>query len=80
MAVALLRNIIQLHWSILYLAFNMDLHYLIFMGRNLENIKKLTPARIMNSKNIVNKADVFNESVAMNSVFSEQYHDKRCIL
>ena len=58
----------------------MDLHYLIFMGRNLENIKKLTPARIMNSKNIVNNADVFNESVAMNSVFSEQYHDERCIL
>ena len=64
-------NIIQLYWSILYLASNMDFHYLTIMGRNLENIKKLTLVPIMNSKNIVTSVGVFSESVAMNSIFSE---------
>ena len=38
-------NIIQLHGcvSILYLEYDMGLHYLTFMGRNLEYRKKLTP-------------------------------------
>ena len=52
------------------------LHYLIFMGRNLEKKRKLTPVRIMksvhfNSKNIVNTVGVSNDSDAMNSVFNE---------
>ena len=39
------HNIIQLHGlcSILYLACDMGLHYLISMRRNLINKKKLTP-------------------------------------
>jgi hypothetical protein len=46
------------------------------MGRNLENKKKRMPVRVMNnanldSKNIVNKVGVFNDSVAMNGVFKE---------
>ena len=48
------------------------------MGSNLENNKKLTPVRIMNSanlisKNIVNNISNFDESVAMNSNFRESY-------
>ena len=43
----------------------MGLHYLTFMGRNLENKKKLMPVRIMNSaalnsENIVISASIFN--------------------
>ena len=60
--------------SILYLTSDMGLHYLIFMGRNLENRKKLTPTRIMNSANmhstnIVNNVGVFNDSVAIITLF-----------
>jgi hypothetical protein len=35
--------------SILYSTCDMGLHYLTFMGRNLENKKKLALARLMNS-------------------------------
>ena len=54
----------------------MGLHYLTFMGRNLENRKKLTHVRIMNrvgmnNKNVVNSVFLFNDSVAMNSISSE---------
>ena len=52
----------------------MDVHYLTFMGRNLENKKKMMPIQRMNSvginnKNIVNSVNIFNVSVAMNSIF-----------
>ena len=55
---------------------DMGLHYLTFMGRNLENRKKLTLVRIMNcvgmnSKDIVNNVEVFSGSVVMNSIFNE---------
>lgn len=33
----------------LYLEIDMHPHYLVFMGRNLEYTKKLTPVRIMDS-------------------------------
>ena len=50
----------------------MDFHYLTFMGRNLENRKKLMPVRIMNNanmnnENIVNSVGMFNDSYAPNS-------------
>ena len=53
--------------SILCLASDMGLHYLTFMGRNLENKKKLTPVCIMNcaglnSKIIMNSAGIFINS------------------
>ena len=59
--------------SVFYLACDMGLHYLTFMGRKLENKKKLTPVRIMNSasinsKNIVNNVSIFNDSVVMTSI------------
>ena len=62
--------------SILYLASNMGIHYLIFIGRNLEKRKKLMPIRIMksvglNSKNIVNSVGIFNVSAASNNNFVE---------
>ena len=55
---------------------NTGLHYLTFMGRNLENRKKLTPIQIiysvdMNSKNIMNNVVIFSGSVAMNSISNE---------
>jgi len=50
---------------ILYLVHDMGLQYLIFMGRSLENKKKLTLVRIMNNVNI------FKDSVAMSSNFME---------
>ena len=63
----------------------MDLHYLTLMGRNLENNKKLTPVQIMNcvvmnSKNVVNIADVFSDCVAIHSILSEEYRDEQSIL
>ena len=54
----------------------MDLHHFTFMERNLENEKKLTPVKIMNntgmnSKNIMNNVNIFNDSVAMNNIYKE---------
>ena len=54
----------------------MGLHYLTFMGRNLENRKELTPVQIMNStsfnsKNIVHGVSIFNDSATMNNTFRE---------
>ena len=51
---------------VLYLAYDMGLHYLIFMGRNLENKKKLRLVRMMNSvglnrKNIMNSVGIFKD-------------------
>ena len=43
----------------------MGLHYFIFMGRNLENRKKLILVQIMNSKNIMNSVGIFSDSVVM---------------
>ena len=62
----------------------MSFHYLTFMGRKLENKKKLTSVRIMNSvslnsKNIVNNVGIFNDSV-MNNNFREQHWDKQCFM
>ena len=49
----------------LYLASDIGLHYLTFMGRNLENSKKLMLVRTMNSaslnsQNIMNSVGIFN--------------------
>ena len=55
----------------------MDIHYISYLtGRNLENRKKLTLVRIMNSanmnsKNIVNNVGTSDDSVAMNSNFKD---------
>ena len=51
----------------------MGIHYLTFMGKNLENGKELTLVRIsdnvgMNSKDIVNSVGVSNDIVAMNYI------------
>jgi hypothetical protein len=61
---------------ILYLEPSMGLQYLTFIGRNLENRKKLTPVGIMNSiglysKNIVNTLGIFNDSANINNNFRE---------
>ena len=55
-------------YSIIYVAFDMDLHYLTFMRRNLQNKKKLMPVRIMNIvnmniKNIVNNVGIVNDAL-----------------
>ena len=51
----------------------MGLHYLAFMGRDLENRKKLMPIWMMNSaglcsKNIMNSAGIFNDNVSINNI------------
>ena len=60
---------------------NVILIILTFMGRNLENKKKLMQVRIMNSarlnsKNIVNIVGIFNDSSIMNNIFREKYWDE----
>ena len=62
--------------SILYLAYDMHIHYLTFMGRNLENKKKWTPiwmlnSACMNSKYIVNNVGICNQGVATSSISNE---------
>ena len=54
----------------MYLAFDMGLHYLTFMGTNLENKKTLMHVQTMNSvsmnnKNIVNILGMFNDNAIM---------------
>ena len=46
----------------------MGLHYLTFMGENLDNRKRLTFVRTMNSVNCVNNVRIFNNNVVVNSV------------
>jgi hypothetical protein len=48
------HNLIHLHGCVpfIYLAYDMGVHYITFMGRNLENGKKLTPVWNMNSANM----------------------------
>ena len=53
--------------AILYLNFDMGLHYLTFMRRQLESRKKLTLVRTMNNasvngKNIMNNVDNLSDS------------------
>lgn len=65
---------------VLYLASKMGLHCPTFMGRNLGNKKNWTPIWMtnsagMNSRNIVNNISIFNESLAMSSIFREKYRD-----
>ena len=50
----------------------MDLHYLTFMRRSLDNRKKLMPN--MNSGGIV------SDSVVMNSIFSGKWSDEQCVV
>ena len=55
----------------MYLAFDTGLHYLTFMGTNLENKKTLMHVQTMNSvsmnnKNIVNILGMFNDNAIMN--------------
>ena len=50
----------------------MGLHCLAFMGRDVENKKKVRPVRIMNnvglnSKNITNSVGICNDSVDVHS-------------
>ena len=54
----------------------MGLRNLTFIGGSFKNKKKLALVQIMNSvsmnnKIIANNVGVFNDSVAMNSIFSE---------
>ena len=54
----------------------MDLHYLTFMRKKLENKKKLVSLWIMNrvdlnDKNIVNSVGIFNDGAIMNSILGE---------
>ena len=54
----------------------MDLHYLLFLVRNLANRTKPMQVRILNSanlisKNIVNSIGIFNESASINNTFKE---------
>ena len=54
----------------MYLAFDTGLHYLTFMGTNLENKKTLMHVQTMNSvsmnnKNIVNILGMFNDNAIM---------------
>ena len=48
----------------------MDLHYLTFMERNLGNKKKLA----------LNCVGIFNDSAAMNNIFSWLYRDEQNFL
>jgi hypothetical protein len=55
---------------------------LTFVGRSLENKKKLTPVRILNSvnlnsKNIMNNVGIFNDGVALNNNFKEYSWNKQ---
>ena len=68
--------------SIIYLAYDMGLHYLTFTGRNPRNRKKLTltwllNSVIMNSKNMVNDANIFKFSDALNSILIKEYRDEQ---
>jgi len=63
----------------------MGLHYLTFMGRNLENRKKLMFIQIMenafmNLMNIVNSVGSFSDSVAMNNIFNEYCWNEQSFL
>ena len=55
----------------------MDLHSLTFMGRNIENKKKLmllglmNSVHMLNSKSIMNSVGIFSDSATMNSNFNE---------
>ena len=51
-----------------YLTHDKGLHYLTFMGRNLDNKKKLAPVWIVNSTNTntMNNASIFSEYSKMN--------------
>ena len=54
----------------------MTLHYLTFMGRNLENKKKSTLVwtmniTSMNNNNIMNSVGIFNDSGTTNNRFKE---------
>ena len=60
---------------------NVILIILTFMGRNLENKKKLMQVQIMNSarlnsKNIVNIVGIFNDSSTMNNIFRGKHWDE----
>ena len=54
-----------------YLAYDMGLHYLTFMGRNLENKKKSALVQIVNSvdMNVVNNVSISRDSATMNNTF-----------
>ena len=54
----------------------MGIHYLTFMGRNLEYKKKLMLVQIMNnagmnSMNIVSSGGIFGDNATMNDSFNE---------
>jgi hypothetical protein len=54
----------------------MGLHYITFMGRNLENRIQPNTVRIMNSagmisKNFANSVGIFSNSDAMNGIFNQ---------
>lgn len=54
----------------------MGIHYLTFMGRDLENKKKLTPVQTMNNvgminMNIVSSGGIFGDKATMNDILTE---------
>ena len=58
----------------------MGIHYLTFMGRNLENKKKFMLVQIMNNAvmnnmNIVSSGGIFGDNATMNDSFNEYYQD-----
>lgn len=60
----------------MYVAFDMGLYYLTFMGRNLENRKNVMLVQIMNSVGvngniIIVVVGILNDNVAMNSIYGE---------
>ena len=63
----------------------MGKHYHTIMERHLENRKKLTLVRIMNSvnlysKNIMNNVVIFNDNITISSNHKEEYWDEQCFL
>jgi len=71
---------------ILFSASNTGLHYLTFIRRSLDTIKKkLTPIWMtnsagMNSKNIVTCVGFFNDNTTTNNLIGEYYQDEQCLL
>lgn len=53
----------------------MGIHYLTFMGGNLENRKNLMPVRIMNSANMNSKNIVNNVGIFCDSAMNSSLHD-----
>ena len=65
-------NTINLHGlcSILYVAYVMGFHYITFVRISLTLVRQMNSVGL-NSKDIVNSVGVFNDGLAMNSIFNQ---------